>query len=51
MARVTGGGDPVGCLMEHVTRQLGVNLRGPGLTLSDAPDGRHPGPGVAGHGA
>ena len=36
--------------MEHVTRQLRVSLWWPGLTLSDAPDSGHPGPGVTSHG-
>ena len=49
MTRVTRGGDPVSCLMEHVTRQLRVSLQ-PRLTLSDAPDCGDPGPGVTGHG-
>ena len=49
MTRVTRGGDPVSCLMEHVTRQLRVSLQ-PGLTLSDAPDRGDPGPSVPGHG-
>ena len=47
---VTRCGDPVSCLLEHMTRQLRLSLRAR-LTLSEAPDPGHcrdPGPGVAG---